>query len=119
PCKCRLTLYDGRGRYEVLLYDGVPEEATSSIELLSTASTMTLNIRPNLEAALRQLRYPDRYRLLWIDSICINPNHLAERNAHIQRMRSIFNTASKVCVWLGVASPEGRLAFDFIHKLAE
>lgn len=119
PLQGKLMLADGKETYEALSYAGIPEEARSSIEIFSASSAFKLTIKPNLEAALRQLRLPDRYRLLWIDSICIDQNNLQERNFHIQRMGSIFNTASNVCVWLGVAGPQSGLAFEFIRKFVQ
>lgn len=119
PLQGRLMLSDGKETYEALSYAGVPEEGRSSIEIFSAASAFKITIKPNLEAALRQLRLPDRYRLLWIDSICIDQNDVRERNFHIQRMGSIFNTASNVCVWLGVAGPQSGLAFEFIRKFVQ
>ena len=116
PLQGRLILSDGNETYEALSYAGEPEEGSSSINMVSGDLSYKLAIKPNIEAALRQLRFPDRYRLLWIDSICINQKDILEKNFHIQRMGSIFNTASNVCVWLGVADEQSAPAFEFIRK---
>jgi hypothetical protein len=112
----RLILSDGKETYEALSYAGEPEEGKSPISIVSAGSTYTLTIDSNLEAALRQLRFPDRYRLLWIDSICINQKDLSEKSFHIQRMGSIFNTASNVCIWLGTADNQSSRAFAMIKQ---
>jgi hypothetical protein len=119
PLQGRLILSDGKETYEALSYAGEPEEGNSPISIISAGSTYTLAIKPNLEAALRQLRFPDRYRLLWIDSICINQEDLSEKNFHIQRMGSIFNTASNVCIWLGTADEQSSQAFEMIRQAHE
>ena len=119
PLQGRLILSDGKETYEALSYAGEPEEGNSPISIFSAGSTYTLAINPNLEAALRQLRFPDRYRLLWIDSICINQKDLSEKNFHIQRMGSIFNTASNVCIWLGTADNQSSQAFEMIERAHE
>jgi hypothetical protein len=119
PLQGRLILSDGKEPYEALSYGGEPEEGTSSIDIFSVGSTYKLTIKPNLEAALRQLRFPDRYRLLWIDSICINQKEITEKNFHIRRMGSIFNTASNVCIWLGTADDQSASAFKEIRKIEQ
>ncbi|KAH7075959.1 heterokaryon incompatibility protein-domain-containing protein [Paraphoma chrysanthemicola] len=44
---------------------------------------------------------------LWIDQICINQDDIIERNAQVQMMAEIYQSASLVIVWLGQeAEPE-------------
>jgi hypothetical protein len=117
PLQGRLILSDGKETYEALSYGGGPIEGSSTITIFSAGSTYKLAIKPNLEAALRHLRFAERYRLLWIDVICINQEDNQERNHHIQRMGSIFNTASNVCIWLGTADNQTGLAFESIRNL--
>jgi hypothetical protein len=119
PLQGRLILSDGKETYEALSYARESKEGDSPISIFSAGSTYTLAINPNLEAALRQLRFPDRYRLLWIDSICINQEDLSEKNFHIQRMGSILNTASNVCIWLGTANNQSSQAFEMIGRAHE
>ena len=119
PLQGRLILSDGKETYEALSYGGEPEDGTGLICIFSASSTYEMAIKPNLEAALRQLRLPDKYRLLWIDSICINQGDITERNFHIQRMGSIFNTASNVCVWIGTGDDQSATAFKFIRTLED
>jgi hypothetical protein len=119
PLEGRLILSDGRETYEAMSYGGEPEQGSSSISIFSAGSTYKLAIKPNLEAALRQLRFPDRYRLLWIDAICINQEDIPEQDFHIQRMGSIFNTAVNVCIWLGTADTKSVSAFKLIRKFEQ
>jgi len=55
----------------------------------------------NLASALRHLRLPDRQRVMWIDSICINQADIKERNHQVRQMGRIYRTADQVVVWLG------------------
>ncbi len=39
----------------------------------------------------------------WIDQICINQNHLEERNHQVSLMKQIYSGAAMVVIWLGPA----------------
>ncbi|KAH7381047.1 heterokaryon incompatibility protein-domain-containing protein [Cadophora sp. MPI-SDFR-AT-0126] len=55
----------------------------------------------NLFTALKYLRHPEIPVLLWADQVCINQNDVPERNAQVQMMRDIYETAERTAVWLG------------------
>lgn len=55
----------------------------------------------NLHAALLCLRDHSFERILWVDAICINQNNNEERRQQVQFMARIYNSASRVVVWLG------------------
>ena len=79
----------------------------------------SLEIKPNLAAALRELRDEISVRILWIDAICINQSNPEERNQQVPMMADIYGQASRVCVWLGdgkeiTGGP--KTAMDFIKK---
>jgi Heterokaryon incompatibility protein (HET) len=61
------------------------------------------HITPNL-ASLKQLMFPHRARILWIDAICVNQNDLDERIHQASSMRHKYMLASRAIVWLGDAS---------------
>jgi hypothetical protein len=63
----------------------------------------SLKIGQNLCCALKHLRYPDKPRILWIDSICINQGDLEECESQVLRMRDIYKLADRVLIWLGPA----------------
>lgn len=58
-------------------------------------------IRKNLYRFLNRAvqRFPNQY--LWIDAICINQGDNEEKSKQVQRMGSIYRTATEVLVWLG------------------
>lgn len=86
-------------------------------------------IRPNLHAALVQLRSPDPANevALWVDAICINQQDKVEKTAQVSRMHEIYSAASNVCIWLGVGEidpetgtvdpDETEETFDFIRQM--
>jgi len=61
----------------------------------------SLLITPNCEAAIRELRDTAETKILWIDSICIDQSHKAERNLQVALMGEIYKSATKVVAWLG------------------
>jgi hypothetical protein len=60
-------------------------------------------ITRNLHAALNDLRYKDRERILWADALCINQSDLVERTHQVSLMSSVYGRAALVIVWLGEA----------------
>ncbi|KAJ1337193.1 HET domain-containing protein [Microdochium nivale] len=55
-------------------------------------------------------------RPVWIDSVCINQDDLAEKSLQVQRMAYIYKRAVRVAVWLGTA-PNAALAVNLILEL--
>ena len=62
----------------------------SEVEVLATS-----------EAALRCMRYNDRPRTLWIDSICIDQGNAKEKGHQIEMMYEIYTHTSHNLVYLG------------------
>ncbi|PVI08298.1 hypothetical protein DM02DRAFT_510487 [Periconia macrospinosa] len=67
-----------------------------------------IKITNNLKDALRMLPrvFPSQSATsspsyYWIDSLCMDQQNLAERNAQVAKMAEIFERASSVIVWLG------------------
>lgn len=63
-------------------------------------------VTTNLRDALRHLRSTKEVPrmvtyLLWIDSICINQEDSEERDAQVRRMKTIYEQAERVIIWLG------------------
>lgn len=69
--------------------------------LIGREHHITLQITPNLDEALRILRYEHEPRTLWVDALCINQQDDGERSAQVALMRAIYERATRVCVWLG------------------
>lgn len=77
-----------------------------------------LHIPQNLALALRYLRYSDRSRTMWADSISINQLDLKERNSHVKRMSDIYKFAYRVVAWLGPSSDNSKLAIASLKQFA-
>lgn len=72
--------------------------------------------RENLWLALNQLDYDKTIDLIWIDALCIDQRNVAERNEQVKKMKTIYERAEEVLVWLGPSIntfPE----FQFVRKL--
>jgi hypothetical protein len=103
--------------YEALSYHWGNDKPTSSITILAENKVpQAFHIRPNLEAALRQLRLPDKPRALWIDAICIDQSDNDEKSLQIPKMAEIFANAIKVCIWIGEESDGSALALRFVKS---
>ncbi|KAI1275875.1 heterokaryon incompatibility protein-domain-containing protein, partial [Xylaria sp. FL0933] len=73
----------------------------------------------NLFSALRELRRPDRDRLMWIDALCINQYDNVEKSDQVRLMRSIYAKASNVIVWLGAGSEDTGSAFSLFRQFSD
>ena len=103
--------------YEALSYYWGSGKASFKIKVYTQGFPGTFPVRPNLHAALNQLRLPDRPRRLWIDAICINQDDSNEKNAQVSLMAEVYSRATSVCVWLGEASLDSDLALNFISRI--
>jgi hypothetical protein len=70
-------------------------------DLLLDLDSRSVKITDNLHSALIRLRKPDKALILWVDAICIDQTHDAEKSWQIQKMREIYEKASRVLIWLG------------------
>jgi hypothetical protein len=73
---------------------------------------MIVQVRANLEEALRHIRQPSQPVCLWVDAICIDQNNTKERSEQVLRMRSIYQKAVSVIAWLGLAADGSDAAID-------
>ncbi len=118
PVVCTLVhinLGDAQGApYEAVSYAWGDVAETRSITLDDCPYPVTLNLFSAL-AYIRNHTDPTR---LWVDSLCINQQDLAERSAQVARMRDIFASAAQVNVWLGdyggYPKSDWHLAFQYM-----
>lgn len=114
-CKLQAVDLDESISYDALSYVWGDNTHPGRILLHGTEHRVT----PNLESALRHLRYEDRPRLLWVDAVCINQNDFAERTAQVQMMANIYSKAKTTVSWLGEAANESDDAVELIRKLGD
>ncbi|EAA31040.1 HET-domain-containing protein [Neurospora crassa] len=119
PVFCTLdhvALNGPRDDYITISYTWGDPTQTKDINLNGHSYPVTTS----LHLALTYLRNEDKPRRLWIDSLCINQQDVAERNAHVPRMRDVYAFAAEVNVWLGdygtVNQSSWRHAFDLYIK---
>jgi hypothetical protein len=106
--------------YEALSYTWGTAGHTGSIRVWSGSGEFEkIEIQANLEAALRQLRRPDRARTLWTDAICIDQHNLEEKNHQVPKMATIYNDAAEVCVWLGEGATSTEKALSFVNRILD
>ncbi|KAK7531184.1 heterokaryon incompatibility protein-domain-containing protein [Phyllosticta citricarpa] len=67
--------------------------------VLCASSNAILKVTANCIRCLKELRYPDKARYLWIDAICIDQDSPNERNHQVKLMGSIYEYASRVLIY--------------------
>ncbi|KAF7933949.1 uncharacterized protein EAE98_003658 [Botrytis deweyae] len=77
-----------------------------------------LNITTNLAAALRQFRYPDRQRQLWVDAVCINQQNDIEKGHQVQLMSQLYRNTERALVWLGEEYSNTQAIFGLLERFA-
>lgn len=104
--------------YEALSYHWGSGDPNEKIRIyVQDALPANFPVRENLHSALKQLRYADRPRMLWIDAICINQDDNEEKNSQVSHMSRIYAGADNVCVWLGDEKEESNIAMQFISRV--
>lgn len=101
--------------YEALSYVwGVPADKTS-IE----CDSASIKVPSNLCSALRHLRWPDRPRILWADSLCINQEDAEEKSIQVQAMGPIYSSAERVIMWQGEETEQTQGSLSSLARLCE
>jgi hypothetical protein len=76
-----------------------------------------MRVTKNAYLALRDLRYREKDRILWIDALCINQDDHKERGQQVQQMGSIYTEAERVLIWLGESSFDTDYVMHHMKKL--
>jgi hypothetical protein len=102
------------GKYEALSYAWGQAAREDYIKVRNDEEFCSLDITRNLSSALRALRPRRHSRIFWIDAICINQEDLTEKSNQVANLSKIYGMASGVCIWLGEANEDSKMAIDFI-----
>ncbi|KAK7993383.1 major facilitator superfamily transporter [Apiospora arundinis] len=109
PVQCRIrqsTFEEARDKYEALSYVWGATAGNRPI----TCDGGELLVTPNCHDAILHLRRRFHVRTLWIDSICIDQRQTSdstqERNHQVKKMGLLYQSASRVVIWLG-SNPAG------------
>lgn len=113
-CTTSIHSLDNASNFYALSYCWGDEEAGDPILLDEKRFLVT----SNLHAALSQLQ-ETKYRVLWIDAICIDQTNIAEKNFQVGLMGRIYSSALMTVVWLGPASHDHERLVASICSLAE
>ncbi|KAH6692764.1 heterokaryon incompatibility protein-domain-containing protein, partial [Leptodontidium sp. MPI-SDFR-AT-0119] len=104
----------GTHQYEALSYIWGGEEKLCSILIKGQDLYVTIN----LHSALLRLRHRSLARILWVDAICIDQEHLEERGQQVRLMAMIYSKAYCVIVWLGGMTDDVKGALECIECAA-
>ncbi|KAE9378931.1 HET-domain-containing protein [Stipitochalara longipes BDJ] len=74
-------------------------------------------VKENLWQALVHLQPKRGALLIWIDAICINQEDTRERNEQVRMMRTVYQTAEEVFVWLGLEEEDSYRAMQFLQNM--
>lgn len=58
-------------------------------------------ITPSLSEVLHRVRFPDRPRTLWTDSVCINQDDLDEKGSQVALMGRIYRRSNRTLICVG------------------
>ncbi|KAF2162974.1 hypothetical protein M409DRAFT_26823 [Zasmidium cellare ATCC 36951] len=85
--------------YETVSYCWGDNPGETVIELDRLPAKVTLSAAN----VIRRMRYPDKYRWLWVDAICINQkdNRTKEKSNQVAIMGLIYRKGWRNLVWLG------------------
>jgi hypothetical protein len=103
-------------QYEAISYCWGDPTIRSTI---SCSDGRHVTVTANLYAALSAIRFKDESRPLWADALCINQSDVDERNAQVAIMRSIYDKAQRVLVWLGEETDTSDRGLDFMERLVK
>ncbi|KAF4809533.1 Heterokaryon incompatibility protein 6, OR allele [Colletotrichum tropicale] len=115
PVSCSLYLTPFQSaEYEAISYVWGSTQDTGSI----VCQGLEIDVTANLVQSLRQVRYADQPRHLWVDALCINQRDLHEKAFHVNMMGEIYSHAWRVIIYLGDDGHNGEaatIAFDVIR----
>lgn len=99
PLSCRLqsVSLDRAPSFEAISYVWGKPQFTKRI----VCNGRRLRITTNLRNALRQVRLPNKRRLLWADSICINQRDIVEKGHQVSLMGRIYSISKCTLICLG------------------
>lgn len=105
------------GQYEALSYTWSGDLRPEPLLI----ANKSLQIRGNLQDALRRIRLGSRTRVLWIDAVCIDQTNDDEKTIQVKRMGTIYREAAQTIIWVGEDSDrrDGRVFFELVQDMAK
>ncbi|KAE9369160.1 HET-domain-containing protein [Stipitochalara longipes BDJ] len=116
-CSLFISSLNSAPEYQALSYTWEDSEERPKLGYI-VLDGYHFKITPNLENAILELR-SDSVQIFWIDALCINQKHDAERSDQVSKMRTIYGRAENVVVWLGSSSGSVSRAFSLLDTIYE
>lgn len=88
---------DDSPQYETISYCWGDSQRHDSI----TLDGVRVEVPKSSVEALKCMRHPDKHRVLWIDSLCINQTDIIERNSQVSKMARIYAKSQTNLIYLG------------------
>lgn len=110
-----ISIQDGRSTvpYDAISYHWGPAAPANLVEITVYGNPadqpVEMRITRPLAGALRQLRAmateSGRPLVLWTDAVCIEQRNNSERSQQVAIMRTVYEAATSVLIWLGEGDP--------------
>ncbi|RFU26911.1 hypothetical protein B7463_g9427, partial [Scytalidium lignicola] len=91
--------------------------ASKPCDIIINDSKMT--VTKHVYLALRDLRFREKDRVLWVDAVSINQSDENEQGQRVRQMGSIYRNAERVIIWLGEATYDINYVMYYIKQLEE
>jgi hypothetical protein len=107
-------------KYEALSYVcGLTgsEDPSVDISVSDANGDQQIRVGCNLAAALEDLRYEGKDRILWIDALSIDQQNVAERAYQVMHISKVYRWAWRVVIWLGPATETSPKAVSTLANL--
>ena len=115
PLSCSLEIVDleDQPQYHALSYCwGDPSDT-----LIICCEGYSMSITKGLYIALLRFRKPDITLRVWVDALCINQKHKAEKRQQILLMRRIYQQSENCLAWLGPHTEYDVLAYKLLNLI--
>ncbi|KAK8034136.1 hypothetical protein PG993_009131 [Apiospora rasikravindrae] len=117
-----VSLEESAQTYDALSYVwGDPNQPRMGIsvngchfEVYESLYDILFSLRPSPDSAAATSKV-----VLWVDAICINQEDVAERNAQVPIMDSIYRNARRTVIWLGPETKKTQRIFEMLENLAQ
>ena len=106
-------------QYVALSYVWGPPFEEGQDPQLILLDNIAIELRPNLDSAMRALRRLDQNIHIWVDALCINQHDEEEKDIQIALMAKIYRLSDSVAIWLGETASYGKVAFSFAAWIAK
>jgi hypothetical protein len=122
-CSIQSVFLDKNPLYTALSYTWGQQDPNSRIFVKGDnddpSSETAISITPSLETALLKVRDNSKIITIWIDQVCINQSDIPERNSQVLLMKTIYEKAKEVLVWLGPAYAESDHLLKILDKVGK